>query len=387
MLLVTVFAQDRKSLEHRRDALDQQIKTVNALIKNSRKEQKTSAAELQLVKRQIALQKDLISTIRSEVARANKQVEETESTIDSLEEDMKNLKDSYSKMVQYAYRNRSSYDRLSYLFAAESFTQAYRRSRYLNQLAEYRRRQALLIQETAETLEAKRTSLVEKRKEKEVLLADQKSAMRVLDSNRKKQSVTLAALQEKEVELQGDLKKKRAQRKELAQKIREVIAAEIKRSKANNKGTFSLTPEAIQLSNKFTANKGKLPWPVERGIMVSRFGRQAHPVLKGIVIENNGVDIATDKNSIVRAVFGGTVSSVFVIPGAGKVVIIEHGAYRTVYSPFKDVFVEKGDKVKTKQSLGELLSDGDENNAHLEIWRINAEGPVKEDPSAWLFKQ
>jgi len=387
VLLFVTFAQDRKSLENKRNALDQQIKTVNALIENSRNEQKTSAAELQLIKRQISLQRDLISTIKSEVSRSNKQVKETESIIESLEEDMSNLKDSYGKLVKYAYRNRSSYDRLSYIFAAESFTQAYRRSRYLNQLAEYRQRQAVLIEETAETLEVKRTALIEKREEKEALLVEQKGAMRVLDASKKEQNAALAALQEQEVKLQGDLKSKRAKRRELDQKIREIIAAEIARAKNNNKGTFSLTPEAIQLSNKFTANKGKLPWPVERGVVVSRFGRQAHPVLKGIVIENNGVDIATDENSVVRAVFGGKVSSVFVIPGAGKVVIVEHGAYRTVYSPFKEVYVQKGDQVKTKQSLGELLSDEDENNAHLEIWKITADGPVKEDPSAWLFRQ
>jgi murein DD-endopeptidase MepM/ murein hydrolase activator NlpD len=126
---------------------------------------------------------------------------------------------------------------------------------------------------------------------------------------------------------------------------------------------------------------------VERGVIISRFGVQAHPVLRGIKIENNGVDIATEEGAAIRAVYRGKVSSVIVIPGAGKAVILDHGAYRTVYSPMREVFVQQGEEVNTKQSLGIVLTDGTDRTAHFELWKITDAGPGKEDPSIWLFKQ
>ena len=136
----------------------------------------------------------------------------------------------------------------------------------------------------------------------------------------------------------------------------------------------------------FEKNKGKLPWPVEKGVITSRFGKQPHPVLKGIVIENNGIDITTEKNSSVRALFRGEVSSVIVIPGAGKAVILSHGVYRTVYSNLRDVSVTKGQKVDTKATVGTVLTDDNGSVAHVELWKITAEGLVKVDPAPWLFR-
>ncbi len=149
---------------------------------------------------------------------------------------------------------------------------------------------------------------------------------------------------------------------------------------------LSLTPEAKELNTDFEKNKGKLPWPVEKGVITSRFGKQAHPVLKGIVIENNGIDITTEKNASVRALFRGEVSSVIVIPGAGKAVIVSHGAYRTVYSNLRETSVSKGQKVETKGTVGTVLTDDNGSVAHVEIWKITAEGLVKVDPGPWLFR-
>lgn len=388
LLIATgLFGQERRSLEKKRDALDKQIQTVTGLINTSKSKQKTTQAGLQLLEKQIALRRDLIATLKSEAYRLDKQVKQTNAEIDELEEQMVALKESYSKMMHFAYRNRSSYDRLSYVFAATSFQQAYKRSRYLNQLAEHRRRQADLIKATTSELEVKRASIIEQKKEKQVLLKKQEKAAEKLRADREEQKKALELLRAKEGELQDDLKKKKDRRRELDRRIRKLIEEEIRKSKKENKGTFALTPEALELSNEFARNKGKLPWPVERGVIISRFGVQPHPVLKGIKIENNGVDIATEEGASLRAVYRGKVSSVIVIPGAGKAVILDHGAYRTVYSPMKEVFVKQGDQVGTKQSLGIVLTDGDERTAHLEIWKVTDSGPGKEDPSIWLFKQ
>jgi septal ring factor EnvC (AmiA/AmiB activator) len=387
LMVGNAISQDRRSLEKKRDALDKQISTVNALINASRSEQKATQGDLQLLDRQIALRRDLIATLKSESYRIEKQINETTREINTLEEQMVALKDSYQEMVHYAYRNRSSYDRLSYVFAAASFQQAYKRSRYLNQLADFRRRQADLIEQTTKELESNKVALVKQKDKKTALLKDQEKANQKLTADKAKQQSILAKLRENEGALQTDLQKKKSSRAELDRKIRKLIEEEIRKSKAANKGTFALTPEALELSNQFAKNKGKLPWPVERGVIISRFGVQAHPVLRGIKIENNGVDIATEEGAAIRAVYRGKVSSVIVIPGAGKAVILDHGAYRTVYSPMREVFVQQGEEVNTKQSLGIVLTDGTDRTAHFELWKITDAGPGKEDPSIWLFKQ
>ena len=185
-------------------------------------------------------------------------------------------------------------------------------------------------------------------------------------------------------------RKQESQRRELDAAIRKAIEAELK-PKAGTTGSKSkldvtLTPEAKELNADFEKNKGKLPWPVEKGVITSPFGRQPHPVLAGIVIENNGIDITTEKGAGVRALFRGEVSSVIVIPGAGKAVIVSHGAYRSVYSNLRDVNVAKGQKVETKQALGTVLTDDDGSKAHLELWKITADGLVKVDPAQWLYR-
>ncbi len=149
---------------------------------------------------------------------------------------------------------------------------------------------------------------------------------------------------------------------------------------------LSLTPEARELNADFEKNRGKLPWPVEKGVITSRFGKQPHPVLPGITIENNGVDITTEKGAGVRAVFRGEVASVIVIPGAGKAVILSHGAYRTVYSNMREVSVAKGQKVDTRQVVGTVLTDDSGSIAHIEVWKITSEGLVKVDPGPWLVR-
>ena len=198
-------------------------------------------------------------------------------------------------------------------------------------------------------------------------------------------------LKKEEGRLKETQKKQEKQRRDIDTAIRKAIEAELK-PKTTASGTskgkldLSLTPEAKELNADFEKNKGKLPWPVEKGVITSSFGKQAHPVLPGIVIENNGVDITTEKGSSVRALFRGEVSSVIVIPGAGKAVILSHGVYRTVYSNLRETSVSKGDKVETKQVVGTVMSDESGSVAHIELWKITADGLVKVDPGPWLYR-
>lgn len=391
LLIESAYGQSKKELEKKRDALDKQIRTTTALIEQARKEQRVTQEQLQLLESQIEARSALIRTMDGELRRVDQRITEDEELIASLRDDLKNLRAEYARMLQFAYRNRSAYDRMSYLFAASSFQQAYKRSRYLNQIAEQRKRQVTLITETQATIDARIAGLKEQREEKSRLMGEQLNEKRKLDGDRSGQQSTLNSLKKEEGRLRETQRKQEKQRKDLEAAIRKAIKDAIapKPAAGGNKPAkleLSLTPEARELNADFEKNKGKLPWPVEKGVITSRYGKQPHPVLKGISIDNNGIDITTEKNASVRALFRGEVSSVIVLPGAGKAVIISHGAYRTVYSNLRDVSVAKGQKVDTKQTLGTVLTGDDGAVAHIEVWKITADGLVNVDPAGWIFR-
>ena len=385
-LMAPVLAQNRKDLEKKRDALDKQIRTTSTLIEQARKEQRLTQGQVQLLEQQIAAREELIRTMNGQVRETEQQILENEELLRSLEADLVRLKEEYGRMIQFAYRNRSAYDRLSYIFASESFAQAYRRSRYLDQIASHRRRQATLIAETQVSIQERLAHLNQQREEKDRLLSDQLQEKQKLTQDRSGQRSALAGLKKEEGRLKDQLRKQERQRNELDSALRRIIEEEVKRNRGANKGTFTLTPEARELSADFEKNKGKLPWPVERGVITSGFGKQPHPVLPGIIIENNGIDITTEKGASVRALFRGEVSSVIVIPGAGKAVVVSHGAYRTVYSNLREASVAKGDKVETKQPIGTVMTEDNSSTAHIELWKITSDGVIKVDPAVWLFR-
>ncbi len=393
--LMPAYGQSRKTLEKKRDALDAQIKQTSALIEKARSEQRSTQQQVQLLEAQIRQRQELINTMNAEVGRMDQAIQDSRDSIRLLEGNLEELRAAYARMVQFAYMNRNAYDRLSYIFAAESFAQAFRRSRYLDQLAQQRRQQAELIGQAQASLAAKVESLEATRKERASLLDRQMGEARKLTNDKKGQQTALAELRREEGRLAKTLKKQEAQRRELAAAIRKAIEAEIAKSRATTpktpgattsaKAGFSMTPEARELNADFEKNRGKLPWPVDKGTVTSRFGKQPHPVLRGIVIENNGLDIGCMPGAQVRAIFRGEVSSVIVIPGAGKAVMVSHGAYRTVYSNLRDVAVAKGDKVDTKQVVGTVMTEEGASTAHIEIWKIGPDGQLqKVDPEAWI---
>jgi septal ring factor EnvC (AmiA/AmiB activator) len=400
-LLAPSFAQSRKDLEKKRDQIDKQIKATSALLAAGEKEQKATQRQLELLQAQIRQRQELINTMNSEVFRVDKEIGETEDLIGSLEADLVKLKEEYARMLQYAYMNRDSYDRLSYIFAAESFTQAFQRSRYLDQLAEQRRQQASLISATQQSLGKKAEDLKSRRHEKVTLLSEQVTEKKKLTTDRSAHEGTLSSLRQEEDKLRATLRKQQSKRENLAAEIRKAIEAEVRKSTKTTKGTtaggstaktsgkmeLDLTPEAKELGSDFEKNKGKLPWPVAKGTITGRFGPQPHPVLPGIMIDLAGLDISCEKGASVRAIFRGEVSSVIVIPGAGKAVVVSHGAYRTVYSNLREVSVSKGQKVDTKQTVGTVMTDEDGSTAHIEIWKITSGGDlVKVDPGAWIYQ-
>lgn len=391
---VVVNAQSKKDLEKKKEKLKKEIELTAKLLEETKASKRVSLNQLVTLNKQIGIREELISTINSEIHLLDKQIGKTAAVIEALESDLDALREEYAKMIVYAYRNRSSYNRLMFIFAAADFNQAYKRLKHFQQYSDYRKKQKLLIEKTQELLAQRKLELEAKRKAKTSLLRNEETEKGQLSKEKTEQVEVLNKLQEKEKKLRDDLKKKQRDEERLNKAIENIIAKEMEaarkraaaaRAKAKTTETKVpvLTPEAQKLSDDFASNRGKLPWPVEKGVITGTFGRHPHPVLSNIIINNNGVDINSSKGAIARAVFDGEVSAVVIIPGAYKAVVVTHGEYFSVYSNLEEVFVSMGDRVITKQSLGRVHTDEEEGKTelHLEIWK----GNMKMDPATWLF--
>lgn len=377
-----MWAQSKKDLEAQKDQIQKDIIYKNKLLEETKKNKELSVSQLVLLNKKISSREDLIRTINREIRAIDKQIEETNMLISSMEKDLQNLKEEYAKMVYYAYKNKSSYDKLMFIFSADDFNQAYKRLMYYQQYAKYREHQAEMIKKTQEALNGKIKELQQIRLEKQALLNQERSERNSLAKEKTEKQGVVNALQNDEKKLKAEIDKKKKEAVKLQKAIQKMIEEEIAREKA--KGKEALTPEAKALSDNFALNKSKLPWPVEKGEITGKYGKQAHPILKGIEIQNNGIDISTTKGAMARAVFDGEVTKVMIIPGVGKVVMVRHGEYYTVYSNLKETFVQKGDKVKTKQEIGTVITDENKGltEVHFEIWKRQ----TIMNPVDWIYK-
>lgn len=392
LLAVTpLCAQNKNDLEAKKKALLKEINYTNKLLNETRKNKDSSLDELLNLKSKINARTDLIAAINSEMKLINSEVSNSGNDIKRLEEELAQLKEEYSKIIYYGYKHRSTYDKMMFIFASNDINQAYKRLKYIQQYTEYRKGQAEEIVATQEKLKQKITALEKVKQEKTVLVSMEEQETQKLAVEKSEQETIVQKLQGKEQELKTKLKQKEADARKLQKAIQRIIEEEIRKAreaaKKNGKTTkgFPMTPEALKLSNSFASNKGKLPWPVLQGTITGKFGKHPHPVLEGIIINNNGIDISTTKGSKARAVFDGEVSSVAIIPGAGKVVMIRHGEYLSVYSYLNEVYVKKGDKITTKQELGSLVNDAGKGDAtvHIEIWK----GMVVLNPQYWIYRK
>ena len=396
LITLSVSGQSKKDLESKKAKLQKEIEFTNRQLQLVSKNKSVTAEQLNALRKKIELRQSLISTINSEISSIGGEIETTSKEIFSLEEQMKRLKNEYASMIRYAYHNQNVYQRMMFIFAANDFNQGYRRIKYLKQYGEYRRQQAAQIDSTQVKLTGKKIELVAKKNEKTALRNTEQTQKSTLEKERKQQDEILKTLGDREKKLKKQLQEKQAAKLKLDRAIENLIKKEIEAAKkkavasgnknVTNKNVFTLTPEAQKLSSSFSGNKGTLPWPVEQGTITSTFGQHPHKELKGVMINNNGLDIQTSKGSNARALFNGTVSGVIGIPGAGKAVIIRHGDYLTVYSNLDNVSVQTGDKVSTRQQIGTVAESAEESShgeVHLEIWKNS----TKLDPQGWISRR
>lgn len=405
MLLLSLggYSQRTKaSLEKQIKSLQKEIETANKLLKETSKNKEVTLNQVNLLDKKIQNRQKLINACNEQIKLLDESINQGENNIKKLNGELGKLRGEYSKMVVFAYKNRNHYDQLEFLFASEDFNQAFQRLRYIQQFTDARKTKMNQISSTQKKVSDEVEANRKAREEQAALLAEEKAQKDALVTEKEELNAQVKQLKKQENKIQQNIKDKQAQAKKFQKEIDKIIAEEIRKANeraakeaknaASNtkKGTtvkpdkMALTPSEKALSTSFSANKGKLPWPVERGMISSSFGKHTSSVSSKVTVTNNGIDIATAENAKARCVFEGVVVSV-VKPSASNIgVIIRHGDYFTVYSQLDEVFVNRGDKVKTKQNIGKVHTDRSEGKTeiHFEL----RHGTETLNPSQWLSR-
>jgi septal ring factor EnvC (AmiA/AmiB activator) len=382
----TAWGQNKASLQRERDAIEAKIATTEKLLNQTASSKQDAVAQLRLINERMNLREQLIRHHESEIRSLQRSMSNTDSEIRSLEGHIAALKDEYGRMIQAAFKQSLSQNPWMYLFAAEDFTQAVIRFQLLQSYSTLRKEHVEQIESSQVVLAENRQSMESKRAEREDVLAVVRQERNRLIGDQKKRKELVASLKGEESKLRAEVQRAQEEKKRLNAAIREIIEAELAAERASSAGEFALTPEGKIVSAAFESNRSSLPWPVMRGVMTGKFGRQPHPSLPGITIDNNGIDISTETGSSVLAVFGGTVSSVFDIPGAGQTIILSHGAFRTVYSNLDSASIRKGDQIEAREKIGMIRTQNGQSILHFEVWRVESKSHTPQDPARWLVR-
>ena len=378
----------QQELEVQRLRLKKEIKQINALLFTNTKTRKNALTEAEDLQVKLNVRSELIKVTNEQANLLTRRISLNERNIGKQRNELKALKKDYTKMIQKSYASKSLQNRLMFLFSSENFLQAYKRVQYLKQYASYRRKQGIAIGDKTQLLQKLNKTLIEEKTKKISLVEDNRAIQEQLSKERKEQEALIKTLRRKEKSLNTQISKKEKQttaiNKEIDRLIREAILASNKAAGKKGNKTFELTPEARLISANFQANKGRLPWPLEKGVVTQRFGRQPHAVVKTTTIQSNGVTIATEPSSQVRTVFEGVVMSVVTFRGSNPSVLIRHGNYISVYKNLGKLYVKKGDKVQAKQTIGEVFTNKQTGKTQLQFSIFSNVNAL--DPIGWIYK-
>ncbi len=377
-----IYSQSSSDLEKRKLDNIEKLNYSKRLLEQTAKSRSVSLNQLNLTQKNIELRVEIVDNISTELAFLKSDIETNQYDIKKIEGNIMLIKKEYEKLILAASRNLDTDYSLMYIFSSNDLNQAYQRIRYARFIAEYRRNLVSKLLDEQKMLKFKNIELSDIRKRNENLLKERKRELADLDLDRRKNLTMISTLQSKENELKRQIRDSERIQDELEKAIRKMIEEEAERDRKANKSGV-LTPEQRLISNDFNKNKGLLPWPSEKGVLTGKYGEQNHPILKGIKISSNGVDINTVPGAPVRAVFKGEVTKVIAILGANYTVIIKHGDYRTVYQNLVDVRVKAGDIIKTKDIIGSVYTDQENvSRLHFELWKDK----TTQNPEHWLSK-
>jgi septal ring factor EnvC (AmiA/AmiB activator) len=394
-------SSQQEKLEARKAQIQREILENKRLLESVKTKEKSATSELILQQQKIGLKQKLISTTEKQTKLLNNDMYVNQVEINRLRKDLTRLREDYAALILKSYKARSEQSRAMFLLSSQSFLQAYKRAQYMKQYASYRRAQGEEIRQKSIELGVYNQKIGVQKTAKEKLLAENQKEKQTLEQEKKEQEKIVQEIKKDKKQITAEIKKKQQETKAIDRQIdkliREAIAAANKKTavaaakknpgavtpKATSDTKIVLTPESKIIADNFRANKGKLPWPVEKGAVTLGYGNQAHPVYKTLEVHNSGVEITTESGSNARAVFGGEVSRIIVISPLNKAVMIQHGDYFTIYQNLSSVSVNKGDKVSMKQSIGKIRTSGDTGKTVLKF--LILQNTVYNNPQDWIY--
>lgn len=399
-LLQPVCSQSIAELEARKKQALENLAQTNKLLNETQKSKQGSVNKINLIKRNINDRKTVINSLNGQISVMEKSIEELRTEKQQLETRLHYLKSDYEKLIRETYARRNHFSPLLFIISSDNAGQAYRRFRYLQEYSSYRKNQAIEIQKVTQQIALKEQTLSSDLDSKERVVTEKEREAKKLESDRQQENSMLTQLQKKERKLKDQQKKQQRQADELNNKIQKLIADEIRkederRKKAASEAakesgkpvptTFEMSKDEKLVAGNFERNKGRLPLPVEKGFISGHFGVQPHPVLKHVTTNNKGIYIQAPSGSSARAVFEGVVTQCFMVPGSNSAVIVKHGNYRTVYSNLTEIYVKEGDKISTKQKIGKIFVDT-ENDNKTELYMMLYKDKTIENPEVWLAR-
>jgi len=388
LCIFDAYTQSRQSLEEQRKQALAEIEETSRFLRETEQNRVKSVEKLNLLDAQVVQFNRLISSINAEISYTDRQIGETSAKINQMTNEIEKMKEEYARLVYHAYKNRGQYNKLIYILSSKDFNEAYRRMKYFQQYSEYRKKQIAEINVKQEELRVVKVQLEEQRTEKEQLLAEQRQESRRMETVKSEQDREVNSLRSQERRLRSQLLAQQQKEKRLQSEIAKLIAAETKKMSTSTANPYDkLTPDEILISSNFRGNKGRLPWPTEKGVITGFFGPNTNSLSKYVSLPNNGINITTVGEADVRVVFDGEVIAVVGIPG-DLFVLVRHGNYFTAYSNMVDVKVKKDDKLKSKDIIGKVYTEKGAKTAvlHFEIWeQSNTMNPV--NPEQWILKQ
>lgn len=392
MFGLVVWGQNREQqdLEAKKEQLENEIREINRLLFAEQKQKGSVLDQMEALDQKINRQQQLIRVTNQQSNLLNRQINANIRNISKLREDLEVLKEDYAEMIRKSYQNRSKQNRMLFLLSSSSWLQAYKRLQYMKQYAQFRKEQGLDIQAKTDELTALNQELGRQRKEKEQLIQQNRQVRDQLMAEIQSQKGLLKTIRQNESSYAAEIEAKRKEAREIDKQIerliRSAIAASNRNSGAANTSAerFALTPEATIIASNFSANKGRLIWPVEKGVKKQGFGVYQDAVYPGVKHQSNGVIIATDQGARARAVFEGEVIAILAVPGGNKGVQVKHGNYISTYYNLSELYVKKGDKVQAKEELGEIYTNRSNGLTQLKFYLYR--DATRLNPEEWIYR-
>ena len=385
------FAQNdkQKELETRRQELRREIQKINELRDANKSKAKSELSLIEDFNYKISVLSNLIKVTNQQANLLTREIASNQDKITSLRDELKQLKEDYAAMIVKSYKSKNQQSRIMFLLSSENFKQAYKRLQYIKQYSDHQKQQGEIIKAKTQELQDTNTNLLKQQDEKKKLIAENRVVQKSLESERQQHQSVMNSIQKNLSRYAAQIKEKQREADRIDREIDRIIKAAIAKSntKAGNSASsksFALTAEEKVLASNFISNKGKLPWPVEKGFVRLGYGTQPHPIDRSLTIKSNGVRIATEKGAKARAVFDGEVSEILKMRNVNPIVMIRHGNYLTLYRNLSEVYVKKGDKVKTKQVIGEVFTNPTNGETILSF--TLSKGTTTENPASWIYK-